>query len=140
MFQRIPIGLVMLAISMTMTAKAGEAQPVVQAEIASLLSRLETSDCRFNRNGTWHSGMEAKAHLLTKLHYLENRTTLTSTEQFIEHAASKSSVSGKPYLVKCGDTSAQPSALWLTTQLQALRAARASSPNTASRPAAPGQP
>ncbi|MDR5753038.1 MULTISPECIES: DUF5329 family protein [unclassified Caballeronia] len=58
----------------------------------------------FNRNGTWYSGMEAKAHLLAKLHYLENRTTLTSTEQFIELAARKSSVSGKPYLVQCGET------------------------------------
>lgn len=140
MLQRIRMGLVVLAVSMTMTAKAGEAQPVVQAEITSLLSRLETSDCRFNRNGTWYSGMKAKAHLLTKLHYLENRTTLTSTEQFIELAASKSGVSGKPYWIQCGDTPAQSSATWLTTQLQAVRAARASSPNTTSRPAASGHP
>ncbi|MEX3958056.1 DUF5329 domain-containing protein [Trinickia sp. EG282A] len=137
MSQLIRMGLVVLAVGMTMTAQPGETQPVVQAEIMSLLNRVETSNCRFNRNGAWYSGKEAKAHLLTKLHYLENRTTLTSTEQFIGLAASKSSISGKPYLVQCGDAPSLPSATWLTTQLQSLRAARASSPNTSSRPAAP---
>ncbi|WER46668.1 DUF5329 domain-containing protein [Cupriavidus sp. WKF15] len=106
----------------TMVA-AGEARPAVQLEITSLLSRLETSGCRFNRNGVWHTASEAKSHLLTKLHYIEDRTTLVSTEQFIELAGSKSSFSGKPYLVQCGNAAAQPSAVWLTAQLHSLRAA-----------------
>lgn len=136
--QRIRIGLVVLMVSMMTTATAGQAPPVVQAEITSLLSRLETSDCKFNRNGTWYSAAKAKAHMLVKLRYLENRTTLTSTEQFIELAATKSSVSGKPYLVQCGDTPAQASGAWLTMQLKSLRAAHASGLNATSEPAAPG--
>ncbi len=112
-----------LAMSMATMVAAGEAGPAVQREIASLLSRLETSGCQFNRNGTWHPAAEAKSHMLTKLHYIENRTTLVSTEQFIELAGSKSSFSGKPYLVQCGNSAAQPSAVWLTTQLHLLRAA-----------------
>lgn len=112
-----------LAACTTLVAAAGEARPAVQAEITGLLNRLETSGCRFNRNGTWYSASEAKSHLLDKLHYIENRTTLASTEQFIEMAASKSSVSGQPYLVQCGTSPAQASATWLAAQLQSLRAA-----------------
>ena len=112
-----------LVMSTATMVAAGEAGPAVQREINSLLSRLETSGCRFNRNGKWYAASEAKSHMLTKLHYIENRTTLVSTEQFIELAGSKSSFSGKPYLVQCGDSPAQPSAVWLTTQLHLLRSA-----------------
>ena len=135
MLQRIRIGFVVLIVSMMMTATAGETQPAVQAEITSLLSRLETSDCKFNRNGSWYSGTKAKAHMLTKLRYIEARTTLTSAEQFIELAATKSSISGKPYLVQCGATPAQTSAAWLTTQLKSLRAAHGSGASASESPA-----
>jgi hypothetical protein len=133
--RHIRVGLIVLALGMAMTVRAGESPPIVQAEIASLLGRLETSDCKFNRNGSWYSGEKAKAHMLAKLHYLEARTTLSSTEQFIELAATKSSISGKPYLVQCGDKPAQKSEAWLTTQLKLLRAARAGGSNAASAPA-----
>src|SRR5262252_281918 len=76
---------------------AAPTPPRVRAEIDALLSRLETSGCQFYRNGSWYSGQEAKNHLLRKLEYIEGRTTIESTEQFIELAASKSSFSGKPY-------------------------------------------
>ena len=103
------------------TAGADQAAPAVQSEITALLSSVETSGCRFNRNGTWYEGAEAKAHIMTKLDYVEKRTTLVSAEQFIELAASKSSVSGKPYLIQCGDQPAQPSELWLKDRLKTLR-------------------
>ena len=90
-------------------------------EINSLLDRLQSSGCQFNRNGTWYAASEAKAHLLGKLEYLEKRGSLQSTEQFINMAASKSSVSGKPYQVMCGNTAPVESKLWLTEELQAVR-------------------
>ncbi len=68
------------------------------AEITALLTRLETSGCDFNRNGVWYSATEAKAHLLRKL---DADGSLQNSEQFIERIASKSSVSGRPYLVRC---------------------------------------
>ncbi|WP_396269528.1 DUF5329 family protein [Ideonella sp.] len=74
----------------------------IRAEIDALMGKLVASGCQFERNGTLHSGAEAKSHILRKLGYLEGKSTLQSTEQFIELAASKSSSSGKPYLVKCG--------------------------------------
>ena len=100
----------------------------VRAEIEALLGKLESSRCEFNRNGGWYTGTDAKTHLLGKLEYLENgATTLRSTEQFIELAATSSSTSGRPYQVKCGADPAIPSAVWLKHELAAIRAARAQS-------------
>jgi len=93
----------------------------VRAEIDALLSKLEGSGCQFNRNGTWYSASEAKDHLLRKLEYLEGRTTIQSTEQFIELAGSTSSTSGEAYQVKCGDGSPVESRQWLIGQLASIR-------------------
>lgn len=94
----------------------------VRAEIDALMTRLQSSGCQFNRNGSWYTGAEAKAHLLRKLDYLEGHGTVATTEQFIEQAASKSSSSGKAYQVKCGAETAVDSQVWLGRQLGAIRA------------------
>lgn len=93
----------------------------VRAEVVTLLGRLEASGCEFSRNGSWHTGREAKAHLQRKLDYLERKGTLSSSEQFIELAASTSSSSGKPYQVRCGNGSATSSKQWLTEELAKVR-------------------
>lgn len=113
------------------TSAAGPAAAPVRTEIESLLAKLQSSGCEFNRNGSWYSGTEAKAHLLRKLEYLEGKDLVSSTEKFIELGASTSSSSGKPYLVRCGTIAPQESGKWLTQELKAIRAARivpASSP------------
>jgi hypothetical protein len=111
-------------------ASAEPVAPAVRAEIDALLARLAASSCSFNRNGSWHDAAEAKAHLLEKLAYLERRRLVQTTEQFIERAASGSSVSRKPYLVKCGDAAAVESRIWLTAELQAMRGARSDGDRT----------
>ena len=47
---------------------------------------------------------------------------VSSTEQFIERAATKSSMSGKPYQVQCNNQKPVASSLWLRSELQVLRA------------------
>jgi hypothetical protein len=91
-------------------------------EIDALLLRLQSSGCSFNRNGSWHEAREARTHLLKKLEYLEDRNLVQTTEQFIERAATGSSLSGKPYLVRCGTAEPVESRIWLTQQLKVLRA------------------
>lgn len=93
----------------------------VRAEIDALLARLQASGCEFNRNGKWYDGADAQAHLLRKLEYIEDRTTVRSTEQFIDLAASTSSRSGKPYLVRCAGGAPVESRAWLREQLELLR-------------------
>jgi Family of unknown function (DUF5329) len=100
---------------------AAPLSPTIQNEIDKLLFSLENSGCQFNRNGSWHSGPEAKKHLLKKLDYLKDKTTLKDTEQFIQLAASTSSMSGKPYQVQCGKTPAITSQEWFLQQLKTLR-------------------
>lgn len=97
--------------------------PPVRAEVDALLSALEKSGCEFNRNGSWYAAREARTHLLRKLEYLEGRTAVHTTEQFIELAASTSSSSGKPYLVRCGKAAPVESRAWLSAQLAVLRGA-----------------
>ncbi|WP_371228528.1 DUF5329 domain-containing protein [Pseudomonas sp. QE6] len=94
-----------------------------QREVTQLLDFVEHSDCRFIRNGSEYPGSEARAHLQKKLDYLENKDLVSSAEDFIERAASKSSMSGKPYRVRCpGGT--QDTATWLNTELKRLRQAQ----------------
>ena len=107
-------------------AFAADLPATSRAEIDALLNRLGTSGCQFNRNGSWYSSTDAKAHLAKKLNYLVEKRKLDGTEQFIKLAASSSSMSGKPYQVRCGDSQPVASQTWLTTELQTLRAKAAS--------------
>jgi uncharacterized protein DUF5329 len=93
----------------------------VQAEIDHLFGYLERSGCRFNRNGTWYAAREASDHLKKKRDYLVRKGLLSTTESFIELAASKSSSSGQPYLVECPGAPARESGLWFQDELARYR-------------------
>ena len=95
----------------------------VQAEVNPLLDSVATPGCQFNRNGSWHAGTEARGHLRKKYDYLVKRRLVTTAESFIERAATGSSMSGRDYLVQCGDGRPVASALYLKEQLLRYRAA-----------------
>lgn len=116
--------LLLAACLLASPAWAGGLPQDARAEIDGLLSRLAASHCRFERNGVWHAAGAAQAHLRRKLDQLASRGAVASAEEFIERAATTSSVSGRPYLVKCGDRSAVASDAWLHAELGALRAER----------------
>jgi hypothetical protein len=102
-------------------ARAATPGPV-KGEIESLMQAMQRSSCQFNRNGSWYSAAEARAHMMRKLAYLEDkRGGVPSTEAFIEFAATRSSLSGQAYQVRCAGSSAEPSATWLGKALQELR-------------------
>lgn len=92
-----------------------------EGEIHHLLDYLKDSGCAFDRNGSWHSADEAVVHLTNKYQYLAKRGLVDTAEQFIESAATKSSMSGYPYQVKCGDSEPLPSAEWFEAELQRYR-------------------
>ena len=103
--------------------RAEDASSTAKAEIEHLLVFLERSGCQFNRNGSWHSAAEAAAHIRKKYNYLAGKKMLTDAESFIKKAASESSISGKPYIVKCEGQPDINSALWFGEELAAYRAA-----------------
>lgn len=95
-----------------------------QAEVRYLLDYLEHSGCEFYRNGSWHSAADARSHLERKYNYLLRNGLVANAEDFIERAASASSMSGKPYRVRCARMAPVPSAQWLSDELRRYRAAR----------------
>ncbi|KQQ87877.1 DUF5329 domain-containing protein [Massilia sp. Leaf139] len=102
-------------------AALGAPDARAQAEIAHLLDYVATPGCEFNRNGSWHAGGEARAHLKKKYDYLLKRSLVTSAESFIERAASESSMSGKDYQVRCGGGKAVASNAYLMEELRRFR-------------------
>jgi hypothetical protein len=101
---------------------ADQGNPAAQREVVQLLDFVGKSDCQFNRNGSWYQAGKAREHLQEKYDYLNRRGLVPTAESFIELAASKSSMSGKAYQVRCGDKPAITSASWLTNELKHLRA------------------
>ncbi len=94
-----------------------------QREIDALIAELGTSGCEFERNGSWHDAKAARVHLQKKYDYLRKRNMADTAELFIERGASKSSISGKAYRVRCLGKAAEPSERWFRHQLQTLRGA-----------------
>jgi hypothetical protein len=94
---------------------------VTQREISALLQALGSSQCDFFRNGSWYDSARAESHLARKLDYFERKGLLSTAEAFIDDAASQSSMSGKPYQVRCPGHVAEPSAVWLKRKLEELR-------------------
>jgi len=105
-------------------AQAADSSPVVRDEIQHLLTYLEGSGCQFFRNGEWRGAVEAKDHLNQKYTYLLKKGLVRTAEDFIRLGATKSSVSGKPYQVRCKGTKPVPSAAWLSEELSRYREER----------------
>jgi Family of unknown function (DUF5329) len=100
---------------------AAEISAATNLEISHLFSYLENSGCQFNRNGSWYTSKEAVDHIDKKFQYLRGKNLISTTESFIENAASKSSMSGKQYLVKCSDGIPTESAAWFLAELVKYR-------------------
>ncbi|MGY4517346.1 YfeK family protein [Lysobacter sp. HA18] len=117
--RRIVLSVVLSAIASTAFAAP---PPAVQHEITQLFDALDHSGCRFNRNGSWYDAHKARAHLQDKYDYLVRRDAIASTESFIDLAASKSSMTGRAYLVQCPDSPEVQSGTWFRRLLTGLRA------------------
>lgn len=102
-------------------AVGAELSPAAQREIALLLDKISGSSCSFNRNGSWYTAVEARRHIERKRDWLVERGMLESAEQFIAQAASESSLSGRPYLMKCGQDEPKRCSEWLHVELQRIR-------------------
>ncbi|KPK52874.1 MAG: hypothetical protein AMJ84_00590 [Acidithiobacillales bacterium SM23_46] len=100
----------------------------METEVPQLLARMETSGCEFYRNGTWANAAKARAHLERKYRAMRARDLIGTTEEFIERGATRSSMSGEAYRVRCDGEGAMESAAWFRQELQRLRAGSSSKP------------
>ncbi len=106
----ISYALVMVFIASTAHASRHDAE-----QIEFLLTEVGASECVFIRNGSEHAAEDAEEHLRMKYRRAKNR--VKSVENFISRIATKSSLSGKPYLIRCGKSEAQAAADWLAGRL-----------------------
>ena len=88
-------------------------------EIDHLLDFVNGSKCQFDRNGTIHSGPEARDHINRKYEYY--RDEVTSTEDFIKYSATSSKLSGRRYKVRCPGSTVMNTSDWLLDELTRFR-------------------
>lgn len=113
------LGLI-VALALVQGAHAGPA-PAALAEIQYLLDFVGKSGCEFNRNGVWYDSGQARSHLSYKYDVLADRGQIKTVDDFIEKAATKSSLTGIAYKVRCAGGQELSSRQWLRDELARYR-------------------
>jgi hypothetical protein len=98
-------------------------KPAAQHEINMLLRAVGESGCTILRSGTVHTAAEAQRHLNMKYEHLAARSLLASSEDFIDKAATRSSMTGEAYTIRCGELAPVPTDAWLRARLRLIRQA-----------------
>jgi Family of unknown function (DUF5329) len=88
-------------------------------EVNHLLAYVKNSGCIINRNGSDHLAEEGVSHIENKYDYF--RDDISSTEDFIEYSATKSTMSGNFYTVTCPGKKTIKTQDWLLTELKKYR-------------------
>ena len=94
----------------------------LEQTIRYLLDYVAKSDATFIRNGQTHTPQEAVNHITAK--YEHFKAEIKTPEDFIRLAASKSLLTGKPYLVRAPDGKEIRLDVWLTDVLKEYRASK----------------
>ncbi len=105
-------------------AWAGSEPAVTTAEINQLMHFIRASGCEFKRNSTWHTPAQAVELLQKKRDYMLLWGEIPNTEYFIDEAATRSSISGDAYHVRCLGMQQQESRQWLKEELSRFRKAK----------------
>lgn len=110
----------LMGLTLVPVAIAGPSE-TAQTEVNYLLDFVKRSGCAFNRNGSWYDSAKAEQHLRYKYEMLAANSRVSTAEEFIEGAATRSSLSGRPYLVRCVDGKIVTSNQWLRDALMRYR-------------------
>ena len=117
--------IVSVIVGMLLATQAGAAvagpSAATQREISGLMQALESSGCRFQRNGRWYEADQAQAHLQRKYDYARRKHMAGDAEAFIDQAASRSSFSGRAYRVACPGQPEVDAGTWFRARLASLR-------------------
>ncbi|XDD53812.1 DUF5329 family protein [Leptospira sp. WS4.C2] len=103
--------------------KTNSCQPSTEEQkIEKLLKRIGKIQGNFIRNGETHTAEEAEKHLRYKLQEAKNSFFAPDPKEwtaklFIEKIASKSFLTGTPYLIRTSDGKEVKSAEWLLLEL-----------------------
>jgi hypothetical protein len=111
--------LLILAVLVGLVAQVLAAESLEQT-IDYLINYVGKSHATFIRNGASHTPSEAVAHIKVKYGHFKNQ--IKTPEDFIRLSASRSLLTGKPYLVRMPDGKEMPLDAWLTEALKEYRA------------------
>lgn len=105
--------------SVLMTSFLRAAEMTEQAKIESLISTIESlSDATFVRNGSEYNAKNAAKFLRGK--WDANRKDIHTARDFIDKAATKSSTTGKPYMIRPKGAAEISCAAFLNTALKKI--------------------
>src|ERR1043165_2179185 len=110
--------LLVLVASIAFASPVKSAEPLDQT-INYLIDCVANSKATFIRNGTSYTPAEAAEHIKAKYAHFKN--DIRTPEDFIRLSASKSILSGKPYLVRLPDGKEMRLDAWLTDALRQHR-------------------
>lgn len=116
-------GLALLLASFLSLAAGAPPPETAVKEINHLLDHVGESGCEFYRNGIWYKGNLGQVHLRDKYEYLVMRDMISAATDFIDKAASQSSMTGLAYRVRCKGQEEMLTKQWLTEELIRYRAA-----------------
>jgi hypothetical protein len=94
-------------------------EPAENAAIDHLITYVRDSNLAFIRNGQSYNAVQAADHIASKYAYVKDR--IATADQFIDNIASKSSFSGRPYLVCDAEGTEKPVGPWLHAELDKYR-------------------
>jgi uncharacterized protein DUF5329 len=112
--------LVVALLFLSMSAGQLRAAESLDDSIKFLLDYVAKSDATFVRNGQKHTPQEAANHIKAK--YEHFKSEIKTPEDFIRLSASKSLLTGQPYLVRTADGKQMQLDAWLSAALKAHRA------------------
>jgi len=101
------------------TSLAADVPPAQKPEIDHLLDFVQNSGCTIDRNGKTYSASEAISHIQKKYSYF--KSDIETTEDFIALSATKSTLSGRYYLVSCDGAEQIRTQDWLLRELGEFR-------------------
>ena len=100
-------------------SRALSIDPAVEKTIDHLLEFVEEANCTFIRNDEEHDSKYAAEHIRKKYDYFKDK--IDTPEEFIELCATKSLMSGRPYMVRCDGDGKILTADWLKSELDDYR-------------------
>lgn len=109
--------LLVLVIIVVFAVAAVAQENIEKSKIEYLISFVENlKGAKFIRNGTEYDGIEAAKHLRMKLEKAGDR--VQTVDDFIKLCASKSYISGQPYVIKFSDGKTITSEKYLREKLK----------------------
>jgi hypothetical protein len=97
----------------------GQQSENIESTIQFLLKHVTDSGLIFIRNSERHASFDAAEHMNSKYEYFRDK--IKTPEDFIQRCASKSLMSGKPYLVVLGNGEEVRTDAWLLRALTVYR-------------------